>query len=175
MPSIVYDDFPEARLIIMWGVNPSASGIHLVPYVREAQRRGATLVVVDPRTTPLAKQADIHLAVRPGTDLPVALAIHRHLFENGHADSAFLAEHTHNADRLRRKRRPGRFERAAAEAGILPEHLHASPSSTPPRHRRSFAAAGGRNAIATAASSSLAILALPAVGGSSVCAAAATR
>ena len=52
-----------------------------MPYIREAQRRGAKLVVVDPRTTPLAKQADIHLAVRPGTDLPVALAIHRYLFE----------------------------------------------------------------------------------------------
>ena len=34
MPSVVYEDFPEARLIILWGVNPSASGIHLVPYLR---------------------------------------------------------------------------------------------------------------------------------------------
>ena len=73
MPSVVYQDFPDARLIILWGVNPSASGIHLVPYLREAQKRGARLVVIDPRTTPLAKQADLHLPVRPGTDLPVAL------------------------------------------------------------------------------------------------------
>ncbi len=83
MPSITYQDFPEARLIILWGVNPSASGIHLVPYIREAQRRGATLIVIDPRTTPLARQADIHLAVRPGTDLPVALSIHRLSFRRG--------------------------------------------------------------------------------------------
>ena len=59
----------HARLIVLWGVNPSASGIHLVPYIREAQRSGATLVVIDPRTTPLARHADLHLAVRPGTDL----------------------------------------------------------------------------------------------------------
>ena len=90
MPSVTYQDFPEARLIIMWGANPSASGIHLVPHIREAQRRGATLIVIDPRTTPLARQADIHLAVRPGTDLPIALSIHRYLFEEGHADAAFL-------------------------------------------------------------------------------------
>src|SRR3989454_2304873 len=63
MPSVVYQDYPEAKLIILWGVNPSASGIHLIPYVREAQKRGATLVVVDPRTTPLAHSADIHLPV----------------------------------------------------------------------------------------------------------------
>ena len=118
MPSVVYEDFPEAKIIVIWGANPSASGIHLVPYIREAQRRGARLVVIDPRTTPLAKQADIHLAVRPGTDLPVALAIHRYLFEEGHADTAFLAAHTRGADRLRERARPWTFERAAAEAGI---------------------------------------------------------
>ena len=110
---------------MLWGANPSASGIHLVPYIREAQRRGATLIVVDPRTTPLAKQADIHLAVRPGTDLPVALAIHRYLFEEGHADTAFLAAHTRGADRLRERARPWTFERAAAEAGIDADALRA--------------------------------------------------
>src|SRR5438876_8735506 len=97
MPSVTYQDYPEARLIILWGVNPSASGIHLVPYVRQAQKRGATLVVIDPRTTPLARSADVHLAVKPGTDVAVALAIHRFLFTNGFADEAFLRNHTHGA------------------------------------------------------------------------------
>src|SRR5438445_560279 len=89
MPSVTYQDYPDATLIVLWGVNPSASGIHLVPYVREAQSRGTTLVVVDPRSTPLARLADLHLAVRPGTDVALALAIHRYLFANGHADEAF--------------------------------------------------------------------------------------
>jgi anaerobic selenocysteine-containing dehydrogenase len=43
MPSVTYQDYPEASLIILWGVNPSASGIHLIPYVRDAQKRGARL------------------------------------------------------------------------------------------------------------------------------------
>ena len=118
MPSVTYEDYPEARLIIVWGANPTASGIHLVPYIREAQRRGAKLVVVDPRTTTLARQADIHLAVRPGTDLPVALSIHRFLFEEGHADEAFLAAHTRGAERLRERAKAWTFERAAAESGV---------------------------------------------------------
>jgi prepilin-type processing-associated H-X9-DG protein len=46
MPSITYQDFPEARFILLWGVNPSSSGIHIIPYIREAQKRGAVLVVV---------------------------------------------------------------------------------------------------------------------------------
>ena len=126
MPSVVYEDFAEAKIIVIWGANPSASGIHLLPYIREAKRRGARLVVIDPRTTPLAKQADIHLAVRPGTDLPVALAIHRYLFEEGHADTSFLAAHTRGADRLRERAHPWTFERAAHEAGIDAAALRAA-------------------------------------------------
>src|SRR6266851_6799335 len=118
MPSITYQDYPEAQLIILWGVNPSASGIHLVPYVREAQKRGATLIVIDPRTTPLARSADVHLAVKPGTDVVVALALHRYLFENGYADDAFLGSHTHGAEMLRERAEPWTFEHAAGVAGV---------------------------------------------------------
>src|SRR5688572_12586994 len=165
MPSVTYQDYPEARLIIVWGVNPSASGIHMVPYLRDAQRRGAKLVVIDPRTTPLAKQADLHLALRPGTDLPIALAIHRHLFEGGFADRAFLEQHTHNADRLREKAQPWTFERAAAEADV-PVELVARlaewyATSSPALIRCGWGQERNRNG----GNSSLAILALPAVGG----------
>src|SRR6266542_5147292 len=118
MPSVTYQDYPHAALIILWGVNPSASGIHLVPYVREAQKRGATLVVVDPRTTALARAADVHLAVKTGTDVAVALAVHRYLFESGHADEAFLRDHTTGAERLRERAAPWTIDRAAEVAGI---------------------------------------------------------
>ncbi|MEO1369483.1 MAG: molybdopterin-dependent oxidoreductase, partial [Acidobacteriota bacterium] len=57
MPGVAYEDYPEAELIVLWGANPSASGIHLVPYIQDAQKRGAKLVVIDPRRTPLAKRA----------------------------------------------------------------------------------------------------------------------
>ena len=165
MPSVTYPDYPEARLIIVWGVNPSASGIHMVPYLREAQKRGAKLVVIDPRTTPLAKQADLHLALRPGTDLTIALAIHRHLFEGGFADCAFLEKHTRNADRLREKALPWTFERAAAEADV-PVELVARLAdwyamTSPALIRCGWGQERNRNG----GNSSLAILSLPAVGG----------
>jgi anaerobic selenocysteine-containing dehydrogenase len=165
MPSVTYEDFPESRLIILWGVNPSASGIHLVPYIRDAQRNGAKLVVVDPRTTALAKQADIHLALRPGTDLPVALSIHRFLFEQGFADRDFLASHTHHADKLHAKALPWTFERAADEAGISAGSLAAVAElyamTTPALIRCGWGQERNRNG----GNSSLAILALPAVAG----------
>src|SRR6476646_7892025 len=120
MPGVVYQDYPQAKAIVLWGVNPSASGIHLIPFIKQAQAAGAALMVVDPRTTSLAKKADVHLALRPGTDLVVALAIHRVLFEEGHADEAFLQAHAHGADRLRAAADPWTIESAAAAVLALP-------------------------------------------------------
>ncbi len=165
MPSVAYEDFPLARLIVVWGANPSASGIHLVPYIREARGRGARLIVVDPRTTPLARQADIHLAVKPGTDLPVALALHRHLFEEGLADTEFLRAHTHGAEQLRERARPWTFERAAAEAGVAPDAVRRTAElyaeTTPALIRCGWGQERNRNG----GNASLAILGLPAVAG----------
>ena len=165
MPSVAYEDFAEARLIIVWGANPSATGIHLVPYIRDAQRRGAQLVVVDPRTTTLARQADIHLAVNPGTDLVVALAIHRFLFEEGHADEAFIAAHTRGAERLRERAQPWTFERAAREAGILPERLRAVAELYAATSPAVVRCGWGQERNRNGGSASMAILALPAVAG----------
>ena len=118
MPGVTYLDYPHAQLIILWGVNPAASGIHIIPFIKEARDAGARLVVIDPRATSLARQADLHLAPKPGTDLPIALAIHRHLFDEGHADQAFMAAHTIGGDRLRARAAEWTFERAAEVSGV---------------------------------------------------------
>ncbi len=165
MASVTYQDYPEARLIVLWGVNPSASGIHLVPYVREAQKRGAKLVVVDPRTTALARSADVHLAVRPGTDVVVALAIHRHLFTSGGADEAFLRDHTKGADALRERTEPWTFERAADVSGLdssaIEQVAELYATSTPALVRCGWGLERNRNG----GNAAMAVLALPAVGG----------
>lgn len=165
MPSVSYQDYPEARLIVLWGVNPSASGIHLVPYVREAQERGATIVVIDPRTTPLARAATLHLAVKPGTDVAVALAMHRYLFINGYADEAFLGAHTRGSEALRVRAQEWTIDRAATVAGVDPEAVERLAglyaTSTPALIRCGWGLERNRNG----GSAAMAILALPAVGG----------
>lgn len=165
MPGIPYEEFPEARLIVVWGANPSTSGIHLVPFVREAKARGARLVVIDPCRIPLAKQADLHLPVRPGTDLVVALAVHRWLFENGAADEAFLARAATGVEELRRRCAPWTFEHAGAKAGIDPADLEAFArlfaESSPAVVRCGWGPERNRNGCSAIA----AILALPAVAG----------
>ena len=81
MPGVAYEDYVDAQLIVLWGVNPATSGIHIVPFIKEARQNGATLVVIDPRRTSLAKQADLHLAPHPGTDVAVALSLHKNLHD----------------------------------------------------------------------------------------------
>ena len=165
MPSVSYEDFVHARLLVLWGVNPSVSGIHLVPYVREAQRHGARLVVIDPRRTPLARLADLHLPVRPGTDVAVALAVHRHLFEQGAADRRFLDAHTRGAEALRARAEPWTVARAAEVSGLDPAHLETFAgwyaSSSPALIRCGWGLERNRNG----GNAALAVLALPAVGG----------
>ena len=165
MPSVTYQDYPEAKLIILWGVNPSASGIHLVPFVREAQRCGAKLVVVDPRSTPLARSADVHLPVKVGADVIVALALHRHLFANGYVDEAFLRAHTRNADKLRERAEPWTVEAAAAAAEIdasaLQQVAELYATSSPALVRCGWGLERNRNG----GNAAMAVLALPAVGG----------
>ena len=165
MAGVAYEDYRHARLVVIWGANPSTSGFHLVPHVRQAVRDGATVVVVDPRRTPLAKRADIHLAVRPGTDVVVALAIHRFLFEHGYADEEFLAQWTHHADELRRRASEWTFERAAAVAETDPELLEKVAElyaeTSPAVIRCGWGLERNRNG----GNAALAVLALPAVGG----------
>jgi anaerobic selenocysteine-containing dehydrogenase len=165
MPSVTYQDYPEARLIVIWGVNPGHSGIHIMPFLKQARDRGAAVIVIDPRATGLARQADLHLPIRPGTDLAVALAVHRHLFETGGADHAFLEAHATGADQLREKAAPWTFERASQESGVPTGQLQAFAemyaSTSPALIKCGWGLERNRNGGSAAA----AVLALPTVAG----------
>ncbi|MEO8276068.1 MAG: molybdopterin-dependent oxidoreductase [Thermoanaerobaculia bacterium] len=165
MEGVAHADFRASRLIVIWGCNPSASGIHLVPQIQAARDAGAKLVVIDPRATPLAKQADLHLALRPGTDLVVALSVIRELFATGRADRAFLDEHTTRADELERRAAPWTLARAAALAEIpladLERFVELYAAISPAVVRCGWGLERNRNGGSAVA----AVLALPAVAG----------
>ncbi len=165
MPGIAIQDYAYAKLVVLWGVNPSASGIHLVPYVQQAVQQGARLVVVDPRRTKLAERADLHLAIQPGTDLPVALSVIRWLFETGRSATDFLAEHTTGAEELSRRALPWTFARAAKAARVsaldLERFAQMYADASPAALRCGWGLERNRNGGSAVA----AVLALPAVAG----------
>ena len=86
-------DIVHARLIVVWGANPTVSNTHLLPLINHARRNGAVLVVIDPRRTGIAARADLHLPIVPGTDVLFAYAAASRLAERGAVDEAFVAAH----------------------------------------------------------------------------------
>ena len=165
MPGVTYEDYVHARLIVLWGVNPATSGIHLIPFIKEARKAGATLVVVDPRSTSLARQADLHIPLRPGTDVAVALALHKHLFDSGRADLPFLEQHARGVDGLRARADAWPMDRAAQVAGLelsdLQRFADLYAATNPAVIRCGWGLERNRNGGSAVA----AVLALPAVAG----------
>jgi len=94
-------DFAHAGLIVVWGGNVHGNNIHLWPFIEEARRDGARLVVIDPYKTRTAALADEHWAIRPGTDPLLALAMMHVIFREGLEDAAYMRECTEGGDELR--------------------------------------------------------------------------
>ncbi len=85
----------QADLIVVWGGNPVHTQVNAMTHISRARKeRGAKLVVVDPYRTPTAAQADMHLAVKPGTDGALACGVMHLLFKEGYADRDYMAAYT---------------------------------------------------------------------------------
>ena len=68
-------DLEHSRFIVLWGTNPIVTNLHLWPVIREARKRGATVVVIDPLKTRTAAAADWHVRPLPGSDAALALGM----------------------------------------------------------------------------------------------------
>ncbi|HEX8997404.1 MAG TPA: molybdopterin oxidoreductase family protein [Ktedonobacterales bacterium] len=116
-------DMAESKLILLWGHNPASTGPHLMPFLREAQRRGAYVVVVDPRRTLTAKSADEYLQPLPATDAALALGLMHVIFSEGLHDEAWLEAHSVGWRDLRDRAAAYTPERAAAITGVPAEAI----------------------------------------------------
>ena len=118
MPSADPLDVVHARLVVVWGANPTVSNTHFPPLVQRAVDAGARLVVIDPRRTAMAARAHLHLAVRPGTDVVLAMAIAGAWQRDGGIDSDFVARHAAGADAFMAEALGWTLEEAAAVCGV---------------------------------------------------------
>jgi anaerobic selenocysteine-containing dehydrogenase len=95
------EHFRHARYIIAWAANIHGNNVHLWPFVQEARRNGARLVVIDPYRTRTAQVADWHIPIQPGTDTALALGLMRIIIEEGLYDRDYVAQHTVGFEELR--------------------------------------------------------------------------
>jgi anaerobic selenocysteine-containing dehydrogenase len=109
----------EAALIVCWGSDLHATNVHFWTKVEQARKRGAKLVVIDPRRTRAAQSADWYMPIRIGTDAALALGIMHILVRDGKCDREYLATHTLGFNQVEREVLP-RFtpERVADITGI---------------------------------------------------------
>jgi len=94
VPGVYMPDLEHAGCILFWGYNPNIARLAHATATVEALKRGARLIVVDPRRTGLANKANLWLQVRPGTDGALALGIAQVMIERGWYDRAFIRDWT---------------------------------------------------------------------------------
>ena len=93
--------FVDAKLILLWGTNPITSSVHLWGRVQEAKRRGARVIAIDPYRSLTAEKCDQHIALVPGTDGALALAMMHVLIGEGLIDQDYVDRYTIGFEELR--------------------------------------------------------------------------
>ncbi|HEC62511.1 MAG TPA: hypothetical protein ENI27_09720 [bacterium] len=87
-------DFLHSDLVVFWGTNPPVSHPTFMVPLTEGRKKGAGLIVIDPRRTRIARQADLHLRLLPGSDGALAWGLIRYLIEGGYYDKEFVKNYT---------------------------------------------------------------------------------
>jgi anaerobic selenocysteine-containing dehydrogenase len=117
-------EITESDLVVIWGTNVVHTQVNVMTHVTRARKeRDAKIVVIDPYRNATAEIADIHLALRPGTDGALACAVMHVLFEEGYADREYLAAYTDHPDEFERHLKTRTPEWAAAITGLEPQEV----------------------------------------------------
>ncbi|MBM3619160.1 MAG: molybdopterin oxidoreductase family protein [Alphaproteobacteria bacterium] len=113
----------HADLNVIWGNNATVANLHVVRGARIAKRGGGRLVVIDPLRTKIAEQADLHLALLPGTDVLLAWSLACELERTGAFDTAFIEKHVLGAEDFMARARQWPASRAAQACGLREDQI----------------------------------------------------
>ncbi|NOX62172.1 MAG: molybdopterin oxidoreductase family protein [Chloroflexi bacterium] len=116
-------DFAHARLILLWGTNTLTSNMHLWPFVQQARKKGARVIVIDPARTRTARAADEWIPIWPGTDAALALAMMQALIAEDRIDHEYIAKATVGFEKLVERVRQFPPEWAESITGIPAERI----------------------------------------------------
>ena len=117
------EQFRDSKLILAWAANIHGTNIHLWPFIVEARRKGAKLIVIDPVKTRTAALADQHLAIYPGSDLALALGLAHVIIGEGLHDRDYVEKYTNGFDALKARVEEYDPERVATLTGIAREDI----------------------------------------------------
>jgi len=112
------EHFAESGLILIWGSNSIASNLHFWRHAQQAKRNGARLICIDPRRSETADKCHDHIALRPGTDAALTLAVMHELITHDWLDNDYIAAHTLGWEPLRERALQWPPQRAAEVCGV---------------------------------------------------------
>ena len=112
------EQFAHSRYIIAWGSNIHGNNVHLWPFIEEARRKGAKLVVIDPYCTRTAKCADWYLPINPGTDAALALGLMHVIINENLFDADYVSRYTVGFEDLKARAQQYPPEKVAYWTGI---------------------------------------------------------
>ncbi len=118
-------DVLNSRTIVLWGRNPAATQIHLVPWLRKARQKGVRILLVDPVVTESTVLADVQIKPRPGFDHELAQAVASVILTEGWADEGFISDHTEGFEAYRKEVTSVQVAERARRADVTVEEVHA--------------------------------------------------
>jgi anaerobic selenocysteine-containing dehydrogenase len=107
-----------AKYIIVWAMNMINTNLHAWPFILNARKNGAKIVVIDPVRTRTAKQADWHIRIKPGTDAALALGMMNVIIDEGLVDRDYVEKYTLGFDELKGRAADYPPERVAEITGV---------------------------------------------------------
>ena len=122
-PGMDPESFRHSKYIVLFASNPMSTNTHMWPFIAEAQKNGAKLVVVDPVRTRSAQAADWHLAIRPGTDAALAMGMIHVIITEGLTDRDYVDNYTVGFDELAQRAAEYPPERVASITGVSPDDV----------------------------------------------------
>jgi len=117
------ESFIHSKYIVIWGCNSVSTNIHHWHIVKDAQKNGAKVVVIDPYKSKTAKEADWHIAPKPGTDGALAMAMMHVIIEEGLQDQDYIDNYTVGFDALADRAKTRTPEWAATITGIAADDI----------------------------------------------------
>ena len=126
------EQFVHSRYIIAWASNIHGNNVHLWPFIEEARRKGAKLVVIDPYRTRTAKLADWYLPINPGTDSALALGLMQVIIKENLFDADYVSRYTLGFEDLKARAEQYPPEKLPAGPESPPTTFASLPASTPP-------------------------------------------
>ncbi|MCZ2080350.1 MAG: molybdopterin oxidoreductase family protein [Bryobacteraceae bacterium] len=118
-----WSDIPKAQVVFVTGANIAECAPITTNYIWQCRDNGGKLIVADPRLTPITRNADLYLPVRPGTDLALLLGMLHVIFRDGLAKREFLEQHTTGWEAMEAYARDWNPDKAASISGVPPASI----------------------------------------------------